>query len=355
MLQTVAARRLSTLASRSLVSASAPASSAPGSSSSSSSSSVPEDVKAHVAFGKGTTEIQRTKFKAQTGLMLPPKSFEGKTVFITGGGTGLGKGMATTLAALGANVAIASRKMDVLKEAALDIEARAGNGAKILTIAADVRQPEHVSNALDEVTRVFGLPNIVINNAAGNFISPTERLSANAFKTVVDIVLNGTACVTLEAGKRMIAKSSGGVFLNISTTYAKSGSGFVVPSAAAKAGVEALTKSLAAEWARHGIRLNAIAPGPIETEGAFSRLDPTGEFSKYMLKRVAAGRLGEIGELANLASYLVSDYSSWITGDIITFDGGETPLISGEFNPLLSVTKDQWDVMESLIRTTNKK
>lgn len=208
--------------------------------------------------------------------------------------------------------------------------------------------------ALNEFQSVFGLPDIVINNAAGNFISPTERLSGNAWKTIIDIVLNGTALVTLEAGKRLIAAQKPAAFLNISTTYAKSGSAFVAPSASAKAGVEALTKSLAAEWGRYGLRFNAIAPGPIETKGAFSRLDPSGEFRSYMLQRTAAGRFGEIEELANLATYLVSDYSSWMSGEIVTFDGGETAVISGEFNPLSAISKEHWDNLENMIRKTNK-
>uniref|UniRef100_A0A8C0PGB5 2,4-dienoyl-CoA reductase 1 n=1 Tax=Canis lupus familiaris TaxID=9615 RepID=A0A8C0PGB5_CANLF len=193
---------------------------------------------------------------------------------------------------------------------------------------------------------------IVINNAAGNFISPTERLSANAWKTITDIVLNGTAYVTLEIGKQLIKAQKGAAFLAITTIFAESGSGFVVPSASAKAGVEAMNKSLAAEWGKYGMRFNVIQPGPIKTKGAFSRLDPTGTFEKDMIDRIPCGRLGTVEELANLAAFLCSDYASWINGAVIRFDGGEEVFISGEFNSLRKVTKEEWDIIEGLIRKT---
>jgi len=212
-----------------------------------------------------------------------------------------------------------------------------------------------VKRALDTVESELGLPSVIINNAAGNFISPTERLSPNAFRTVVDIVLNGTANVTLDVGKRLISAGQGAVFLAITTPYATDGTGYVVPSASAKAGVEAMTKSLASEWAKYGIRMNVIAPGPFETEGAFSRLDPTGNFTKKMITNMPVKRLGEIEELANLASYMCSDYSNFLNGEIIVFDGGERRKNSGMFNTLDQVTSSQWDMMEQLIRGANKK
>jgi 2,4-dienoyl-CoA reductase len=286
--------------------------------------------------------------------MLPPGTFKGKVALVTGGGTGLGKAMATTLAHLGATIVITSRKLDVLTATAAEITA--ATGARVFAVAADVRDTEAVKAAVDAVVKHTGaLPDIVVNNAAGNFISPTERLSPNAFKTVVDIVLNGTAAVTLEVGKRLIDAKKGGVFLQITTTYAETGSGYVVPSAVAKAGVAAMTKSLAAEWGKYGLRFVGIAPGPIETKGAFSRLDPSGQFKDLMIQRLPAKRLGDPEELANLASYLVSDYASWVTGEIIRFDGGETVGMSGEFNDLDRVTKEQWDMLESMIRKVNKK
>jgi 2,4-dienoyl-CoA reductase [(3E)-enoyl-CoA-producing], mitochondrial len=287
--------------------------------------------------------------------MLPAGTFAGKVAFITGGGTGLGLAMATTLSSLGATVAISSRKADVLSAAAASI--RAKTGGRVLTYPCDVKDPAQVKAALDALEADVGgaPPDVVVSNAAGNFISPTERLSPNAWKTIIDVVLNGTAFVTLDAGKRMIRAGKGGVFLNILTTYAPDGSGYVVPSAAAKSGVHALTKSLAAEWGKYGIRFVGIAPGPIETKGAFSRLDPTGAFRDQMLDRLPAGRFGEPEELANLASYLVSPYASWMSGEVVTLDGGETVAMAGEFNALSAVTPEQWDMMEGMIRKTNKK
>ncbi|XP_054983346.1 2,4-dienoyl-CoA reductase [(3E)-enoyl-CoA-producing], mitochondrial [Sorex araneus] len=283
-------------------------------------------------------------------VMLPPNSFQGKVAFITGGGTGLGRGMTTVLSSLGAHCVIASRKIDVLKATAEQISSQTGN--KVHAIQCDVRDPEMVQNTVSEMIKVAGHPDVVINNAAGNFISPTERLTPNGWRTITDIVLNGTAFVTLEIGKQLIKAQKGAAFLAITTIYAESGSGFVVPSASAKAGVEALNKSLAAEWGKYGMRFNVIQPGPIKTKGAFSRLDPTGQFEKEMIERIPCGRLGTVEELANLAAFLCSDYASWINGAVIRFDGGEEVSISGEFNSLRKVTKEQWDAIEGLIRKT---
>ena len=260
---------------------------------------------------------------------LPAGAFSGKLVFITGGGTGLGKAMAGKFLQLGAAVCISSRKGDVLEAAAREMRAAVPGGV-VVPFAADVRDPAAIAAALDAAAAATGLgaPDIVVNNAAGNFISPFERLSPNAVKSILDIVLAGTALVTLEAGKRMIAGGKGGVFLNITTTYAPEGSGWVAPSAMAKAGVHALTRSLAVEWGRHGIRCVGIAPGPIETEGAFSRLDPSGQFKGLLTQRLPAKRLGEPEELANLAAFLCSDHCAWMTGTVVTFDGGETAALS---------------------------
>nr|XP_055142696.1 2,4-dienoyl-CoA reductase [(3E)-enoyl-CoA-producing], mitochondrial isoform X4 [Symphalangus syndactylus] len=299
---------------------------------------------------QNTEALQSKFFSPLQKAMLPPNSFQGKVAFITGGGTGLGKGMTTLLSSLGAQCVIASRKMDVLKATAEQISSQTGN--KVHAIQCDVRDPDMVQNTVSELIKVAGHPNIVINNAAGNFISPTERLSPNAWKTITDIVLNGTAFITLEIGKQLIKAQKGAAFLAITTIYAETGSGFVVPSASAKAGVEAMSKSLAAEWGKYGMRFNVIQPGPIKTKGAFSRMDPTGTFEKEMIDRIPCGRLGTVEELANLAAFLCSDYASWINGAVIKFDGGEEVLISGEFNNLRKVTKDQWDTIEGLIRKT---
>ncbi|KAL6065802.1 hypothetical protein STEG23_019507 [Scotinomys teguina] len=282
--------------------------------------------------------------------MLPPNTFQGKVAFITGGGTGLGKAMTTFLSSLGAQCVIASRNIDVLNATAEEISSKTGN--KVHAIRCDVRDPDMVHNTVLELIKVAGHPDVVINNAAGNFISPSERLSPNAWKTITDIVLNGTAYVTLEIGKQLIKAQKGAAFLAITTIYAESGSGFVMPSSSAKSGVEAMNKSLAAEWGRYGMRFNIIQPGPIKTKGAFSRLDPTGRFEKEMIERIPCGRLGTVEELANLATFLCSDYASWINGAVIRFDGGEEVFLSGEFNSLKKVTKEEWDMMEKLIRKT---
>ncbi|KAM6102896.1 2,4-dienoyl-CoA reductase [(3E)-enoyl-CoA-producing], mitochondrial [Theristicus caerulescens] len=293
---------------------------------------------------------QAAFFPPLQNVMLPPNTFQGKVAFITGGGTGIGKGMTTTLSSLGAKCVIASRKLDVLKGAAEEISSKTGN--KVHAIQCDVRDPVSVKNAVAEIIQVAGHPDVVINNAAGNFISPSERLSANAWKTITDIVLNGTAFVTLEIGKELIKVQKGAAFLAITTIYAESGSGFVLPSASAKAGVEAMSKSLAAEWGRYGMRFNVIQPGPIKTKGAFSRLDPTGTFEKKFFERIPCGRLGTVEEIANLAAYFCSDYASWVNGAVIRMDGGEYVSMAGEFNDLRKVSKEQWDVMEAMIRKT---
>ncbi|KAM6910431.1 2,4-dienoyl-CoA reductase [(3E)-enoyl-CoA-producing], mitochondrial [Xenentodon cancila] len=289
-------------------------------------------------------------FPPAEGVMLPAGTFNSRVAFITGGGTGLGRAMTTVLSQLGAQCVIASRKLDVLQKTAEEISSLTGN--KVHAVQCDVRDPAAVSLCVNQMESLTGLPDVIINNAAGNFISPTERLSPNGWKTITDIVLNGTAFVTLELGKRLIQNQKGASFLAITTIYAETGSGFVVPSASAKAGVEALYKSLAAEWGCYGHRFNIIQPGPIRTKGAFSRLDPTGSFEKLMIHRIPTGRLGKPAELANLAAYLSSDYANWISGAAIRFDGGEFVSMSGEFNELRKVTPDQWKVMEAMIRSS---
>ncbi|XP_023233372.1 2,4-dienoyl-CoA reductase, mitochondrial-like isoform X3 [Centruroides sculpturatus] len=254
-------------------------------------------------------------FPPVTDVMLPANTFKGKVAFITGGGTGLGKGMTTLLSTLGAQTAIVSRKLDILQKTAEEITNMTKQ--KVIPISADVRDPEAVKLAIDRCESELGLPDIIINNAAGNFISPTERLSPNAWKTIIDIVLNGTAYVTLDIGKRLIKAKKGGVFLAVSATYTAGGSAFVVPSCAAKSGVEAITKSLAVEWSKYGMRFNCITPGPIKTEGAFSRLDPSGTRQNELIKLLPIGRMGDVKEMANLAAYLVSDYSNWLTGEVL--------------------------------------
>ncbi|XP_008321110.1 2,4-dienoyl-CoA reductase [(3E)-enoyl-CoA-producing], mitochondrial [Cynoglossus semilaevis] len=304
----------------------------------------------HSAALQSGSASKSTFFAPVEDAMLPPGTFKDRVAFITGGGTGLGRAMTTTLSQLGAVCVIASRKLDVLQKTAEEISSQTGN--KVHVVQCDVKDPQAVSGCVDMMESLTGLPDIIINNAAGNFVCPSERLSPNGWKSITDIVLNGTAYVTLELGKRLIQNQKGASFLAITTIYAESGSGFVVPSASAKAGVEALYKSLAAEWGRYGHRFNIIQPGPIRTKGAFSRLDPTGRFEKAMIDRIPTGRLGKPEEVANLAAYISSNYATWMSGAVIRLDGGEYVSMAGEFNELRRVTPEEWKMMETMIRST---
>ncbi len=282
--------------------------------------------------------------------MLKENTFKDKTIIITGGGTGLGKAMGTYFLQLGANLTITSRKLNVLQETAVEMEAQ--TGGKVLALACDVRNYSEVENVLHQTVETFGSVNALINNAAGNFISPTERLSANAFSTVIDIVLKGSVNCSLALGKYWIKENLPGNILNIITTYAFTGSGYVLPSACAKGGVLAMTRSLAAEWGRHQIRTNAIAPGPFPTKGAWERLLPGEMAEKFDFKnRVPLKRVGKHQEIANLAAFLVSDFSAYINGEIITIDGGEWLQGAGQFNGLEMVTDEMWDNIEQLTRS----
>ncbi|MBK7653011.1 MAG: SDR family oxidoreductase [Flammeovirgaceae bacterium] len=277
--------------------------------------------------------------------MLKSGSLKGKTIIITGGGTGLGKSMGKYMLELGANLVITSRKKDVLEKTATELKSQ--TGGKVLPVVCDVRKYEEIVNVIKETENEFGQIHGVLNNAAGNFISPTERLSHRAFDIIVDIVLKGTYYMTLAIGKNWIEKKQPGTFLNIVTTYAWTGSGYVVPSACSKAGVLALTRSLAVEWAKYKIRSNAIAPGPFPTEGAWSRLLPGELVEKFdPAARIPLKRVGEHQELANLAAYLMSDYSAYINGEVITIDGGEWLRNGGEFSHLEAIPENMWDALE---------
>lgn len=274
--------------------------------------------------------------------MFTKELLKKKIIIITGGGTGLGKSMAQRFGELGANLVISSRKLEVLEETAEELRT---SGANVLPLQCDVRKPDEVEEMISRAVGEFGAVDVLVNNAAGNFISPTERLSPGGFKVIVDIVLNGTFNCTLSAGKEMI-KSGGGVILNIITTYAWTGSGYVVPSACAKAGVLAMTRSLAVEWAKYGIRTNAIAPGPFPTEGAWKRLVVPGlGIENKMKKRIPLKRFGEQRELADLATFLISDGAGYINGEVVTIDGGEWLKGAGQFNDLDKVPSSAWKLI----------
>ena len=275
--------------------------------------------------------------------MFDKQLLNDKSIIVTGGGTGLGKSMALRFAELGADLVITSRRKEVIEKTAEELREY---GGKVLAIACDVRDPDKENDMVSQKVNEFGKIDILLNNAAGNFISPTEDLSPNAFKTVVDIVLNGTFNCTQAAGKVMREKD-GGVVLNIVTTYAWTGSGYVVPSASAKAGVLAMTRSLAVEWAKYGIRTVAIAPGPFPTKGAWSRLAPPGlGIQKKMKNRVPLKRVGEHIELANLATYLISDQAAYINGEVVTIDGGEWLQGAGEMNELEKLPRAAWKLLQ---------
>lgn len=282
--------------------------------------------------------------------MLKEDTLKDKVILITGGGTGLGKSMGKYFSELGAKLIISSRKIDVLKKTADEISSQTSN--EVFPFACDVSDYKQVENLLNASVEKFGKVDTLVNNAAGNFISPTERLSNKAFDIIINIVLKGTYNCTLAFGKHWIEKKQTATVLNIVTTYAWTGSAFVVPSAAAKAGVLAITRSLATEWAKYGIRFNAIAPGLFPTKGAWERLLPGELQNKFDLKKkVPLNRVGNHQELANLAAYLVSDFSSFINGEVITIDGGEWLNGAGQFNILQSITSDQWDEIEKMIRS----
>lgn len=290
-----------------------------------------------------------------TDKMLRDDALKGKVIVVTGGGSGLGKAMTKYFLELGAKVAITSRDLEKLKNTASELEQE--TGGTCLPLQCDVRHYAEVENMLQEVLKAFGKVDVLLNNAAGNFISPTERLSANAFDTVIDIVLKGTKNCTLAFGKHWIdTKQPSSSVLNIVTTYAWTGSAYVVPSATAKAGVLAMTRSLAVEWVKYGIRTNAIAPGPFPTKGAWDRLLPGDLAEKFdMAKKVPLKRVGDHQELANLAAYMVSDFSAYINGEVIVIDGGEWLKGAGQFNLLEAIPEELWDQLEMMIKAKKNK
>jgi NAD(P)-dependent dehydrogenase (short-subunit alcohol dehydrogenase family) len=274
----------------------------------------------------------------QTGLLLH------KRILITGGGTGLGKAAAQRFLELGAEVYICGRREEVLAATAHELHQR--TDGKIHARRCDVRDPAAVEEMIGVIWK-DGALDVLMNNAAGNFLARTEDLSLGAFQSVIGIVLMGSLHTTLACGRRWLAANHKAVVLNITTTYTTTGSAYVVPSAVAKAGVQALTRSLAVEWGNRGIRMNAIAPGPIPTEGAFSRLLPRAELEEAAKQRNPLGRFGTLDEFSNLAAFLVSDGSAYINGEVVTMDGGEWLQGAAEFSALgRQLTEEEWQQMK---------
>ncbi len=274
----------------------------------------------------------------------------GRVILITGGGTGLGRSMAMRFAELGARVFLTGRREEPLLQTAEDIRKSGGTAAYG---TCDVRDFAAVDTMAAVAKRELGEVDTLVNNAAGNFIARTEKISPNAFHAVVGIVLYGTFNCTQALAQRWISTGRPGTVLNIVTTYAAAncGSGYVVPSACAKAGVLAMTRSLAVEWARHRIRLNAIAPGPFPTEGAWSRLMPSKEVEEHLRNAHPMKRFGRQDELANLAVYLVSPQSDYVNGECVTIDGAGWLAGAGEFNDLAMLPDSAWEAMDAARKT----
>jgi NAD(P)-dependent dehydrogenase (short-subunit alcohol dehydrogenase family) len=278
--------------------------------------------------------------------VLAPHALAGAHVLVTGGGSGLGRAMALRCAELGARVTVCGRRQEPLDETVQAITDAGGEGAGI---SCNVREADSVSGLFESAERALGPITALVNNAAGNFLSPTEAISPNGFDAIVKTNLYGTFFCTQEAGRRWIERGEGGAVVSISTTYAETGSAFVVPSAVSKAGIVALTRSLAAEWGRHGIRLVAVAPGPFPTEGAWSRLVPD-EMKANVRRRVPLGRTGDPAELAELVAFLLSPGGAFISGEHLTIDGGEVPFMAGMMNDFLRMPPAQAQALFERLR-----
>jgi hypothetical protein len=255
--------------------------------------------------------------------MLPDKSFEGRVGIVTGGGTGIGFGIARELAKLGATVILASRKEEHLAPAVEQLRSETGRAGAAHFHTLDVREAEAVEAMVAKIAADHGRIDFLVNNAAGNFISPADQLTTNGWNSVIGIVLNGTFYCTSAVGKRMIESKNGGTILNVIANYAWTGAAGVVHSASAKAGVLAMTQTLAVEWARHKIRVNAIAPGPVNTEGASKRLFPDPMIEEGIRRTVPLRRFANLEEIANAATYLLSDFAGYVTGEAFVIDGGQ--------------------------------
>jgi NAD(P)-dependent dehydrogenase (short-subunit alcohol dehydrogenase family) len=274
--------------------------------------------------------------------LFDTKILAGKSILVTGGGSGLGLAMATAFASCGAKVTIAGRSRERLDAALPEIAAAAREGGEAAPFAADVRDPGQVEALVAHAVARFGKVDALVNNAAGNFLAFSENLTPNGFDAVVRTVLYGAVHCTLAVGRHLLERKAPGAIVSIVTSYAWTGTAFALPSACAKAGVLAMTRSLAVEWGRAGIRLNAIAPGPIPTEGAFSRLMAGPGAEKNALEKIPLGRFGRKEEIANLATFLLSDLCPYQTGDCVTMDGGEWLAGAGEFSDYRRLPREEF-------------
>ena len=277
---------------------------------------------------------------------------KGKRILITGGGTGLGKEIAAQYLALGADVWIAGRRGSVLDETAKELMAK--HGGSVRTHSIDIRDAQAVDAMVQHIWDAAGPLTGLVNNAAGNFISPTKDLTPNGFNAIANIVFHGTFYVTHAVGKRWIAGGHKGSVVSILVTWVWTGSPYVVPSAMSKAGLHIMTKSLAVEWGKHGIRLNAIAPGPFPTEGATKRLRPGGDFGESTQVNPMR-RVGQMSELQNLATFLMADGCEWLTGETIALDGAGYLANGGSFSELDKLSDADWERMRAKIKAQNEK
>jgi NAD(P)-dependent dehydrogenase (short-subunit alcohol dehydrogenase family) len=278
---------------------------------------------------------------------------KGKRILVTGGGTGLGKEMATHYASLGADIVICGRRLNVLEETADEI--KSNHNVDVLAQSLDIRSPQDVDDFIDQIFATKPLDGLV-NNAAGNFISPTKMLSPRGFDAIANIVFHGTFYVTHSVGRRWIEAGLKGNIISILATWVWTGSPYVVPSAMSKSAINAMTKSLAVEWGPYSIRVNAIAPGPFPTEGAWARLSPKGDLdndSSY--SAIPLGRVGEMSELQNLASFLMADGCDYLTGQTIAIDGAQYITGGGTFSGLSKLKDSDWEEIKSMIKSTNEK
>ena len=284
--------------------------------------------------------------------MFKEDLLKGKRILVTGGGTGLGKEMATHYGQHGADLYICGRRENVLKDTATEIEDK--YDVKVNYETLDIRASSDVESYIDRIFQEGPLDGLV-NNAAGNFISPTKDLSHKGFDAIANIVFHGTFYITHSVGKRWIEQKLKGSIISILTTWVWTGSPYVVPSAMSKSGLHAMTQSLAAEWGKYGIKVNAIAPGPFPTKGAWDRLNPGGDNDSDFMGTVPVGRLGEMNELQNLATFLMADGCDYLTGQTIAIDGAQYLTGGGTFSALDKVSEEDWEQLRAMIRSSNDK